>query len=80
MMLSLNRDSGEAVRHVADFPDFLRRDASEFVATHLPSKRRQTLLLGVSVDVDADDEGDDVEERHPCLLGQELLGKGKGQR
>lgn len=37
----------------------------------------QALLLGVGVDVGADAEGDDVEERHPGVLGQELLGKGQ---
>lgn len=40
----------------------------------------QTLLLGVGVDVGADEETDDVEERHPGVLGEELLGEGQGQR
>lgn len=38
----------------------------------------EPLLLGVGVDVGADDEADDVEEGHPRLLGQELLGECKG--
>ena len=34
-------------------------------------------LLGDGVDVGADDERDEVEEWHPGLLGQELLGEGE---
>ena len=34
----------------------------------------------MGVDVGSDDETDDVEERHPRVLGEELLRKGKGQR
>ncbi len=37
----------------------------------------EPLLLGVCVDVGADDEADDVEEGHPGALWEELLGKGK---
>lgn len=33
----------------------------------------ESLLLGVRIDVGTNDESDDVEEGHPCLLGQELL-------
>lgn len=44
------------------------------------AQRFQTLLLGMGVDVGSDEEADDVEERHPGVLGQELLGKGQGQR
>lgn len=36
-------------------------------------QRSQSLLLGGRVDVGSDQESDEVEERHPCLLGQELL-------
>lgn len=36
----------------------------------------QTLLFGVGVDIGADEETDDVEEGHPGVLGEELLGKG----
>ena len=46
----------------------------------LPPQGCQPLLLRVGVDVRADDKGDDVEERHPHLLGQELLSKGQGDR
>jgi hypothetical protein len=38
----------------------------------------QPLFLGVSVDVGSNDEPDDVEERHPGLLGQESLRKRQG--
>ena len=44
------------------------------------SQSFETLLLGVGVDIGADDEADDVEEGHPGVLGKELLRKGKGQR
>lgn len=43
-------------------------------------KSFETLLLGVGVDVGADEEGDNVEEWHPGVLGQELLGKSQRQR
>lgn len=36
------------------------------------------LLLGDGIDVGADDKGDEVEERHPCLLREELLGESEG--
>lgn len=39
----------------------------------------QTLLLGVGVDVGSNEKRDDVEERHPGVLGQEFLGKGQSQ-
>lgn len=39
----------------------------------------QTLLLGVGVDVGADEEAENVEEGHPGVLGKELLGEGQGQ-
>lgn len=35
----------------------------------------EALLLGDGVDVGADDERHEVEERHPRALGQELLGE-----
>jgi len=38
------------------------------------------LLLSVSVDVRANDEGDDVEERYPSLFREEFLGEGEGKR
>jgi hypothetical protein len=38
------------------------------------------LLLGVSVDVRADDEGNDVEKGYPSLLREEFLGKGECKR
>lgn len=37
----------------------------------------EALFLGDGVDVGADDEGHEVEEGHPGLLGQELLGEGQ---
>ena len=44
------------------------------------SQRFQTLLLGVGVDIGPNHKAHDVEERHPGVLGKELLRKGKGQR
>lgn len=46
--------------------------------TVLPPESLQPLFLGVSVDVGSNDETDDVEERHPSLLGQESLRKRQG--
>jgi len=43
-------------------------------------QRRQPLLLGVRIDVRPNDESDDVEEGHPRLLRQELLGKRQRDR
>lgn len=40
----------------------------------------ETLLLGVGVDVGSDEETNDVEEGHPGVLREELLGKGQSQR
>jgi hypothetical protein len=45
------------------------------VAVVLSPESSEPLLLGVCVDVCADDEADDVEEGHPCRLGEELLGE-----
>lgn len=47
-------------------------------STYLPQSL-EALLLGVGVDIGSNEETDDVEERHPGVLGQELLGKGQGQ-
>lgn len=44
----------------------------------LLSESGKSLLLGVGIDVGADDKGNDVEERHPGLLRQELLGESQG--
>jgi len=44
------------------------------------SQRIEALLLGVGVDIGTDNKADQVEERHPGVLGKELLRKGKGQR
>lgn len=40
----------------------------------------ETLLLGLGVDVGADDETDNVEEGDPGLLGEELLREGERDR
>src|SRR5690242_16086350 len=47
------------------------------VAVVLAPQGGEPLLLGVRVDVCADDEADDVEKGHPRGLGQELLRKGQ---
>lgn len=47
------------------------------VAEVLLSEGGEALLLGDGVDVRADDEGDEVEEGHPELVGEELLRKGQ---
>jgi hypothetical protein len=44
------------------------------------SESLETLLLGVGVDVGADDEADDVKEWHPGVLRQELLREGESDR
>lgn len=41
-------------------------------------QRSKPLLLGVRINVCADDEPDNIEKWHPRMLGQELLGKGQG--
>jgi len=44
------------------------------------SESLQALLLGVSVDISADDEADHIEEGHPGVLRQELLREGESDR
>lgn len=46
----------------------------------LPPESLQPLFLGVGVDVGSNDETDDVEERHPGLLGQESLRERQSDR
>ena len=46
---------------------------------YLPPQSLKPLLLRLGIDPGADDKGEDVEERHPGLLGQELLRKGQRQ-
>lgn len=58
----------------------LRTSGASRIAVVLLSQSSQTLLLGVCIDVCTDDKGNDVEEGHPSLLGQELLSKGESQR
>ena len=41
---------------------------------------REALLLCESVHIGSDDEGDDVEERNPGMLGKELLREGEAER
>lgn len=57
----------------------LRTTSASGVTVVLLSQSSQTLLLGVSIDVSTNDEADDVEEGHPCLLGQELLCESQSQ-
>lgn len=45
--------------------------------TYTASQGFQSLLLGMGVNVGADNETDDVEEWHPGLFGQEFLGECK---
>jgi hypothetical protein len=51
--------------------------AATAVAVVLSPQSSEPLLLGVCVDVCADDESNDVEEGHPSSLGKELLSKGQ---
>ena len=44
-------------------------------STYLPPQSLKSLFLRLGIDPRADDEGYDVEERHPSVLRQELLGK-----
>jgi hypothetical protein len=43
--------------------------------SHHSPESLKPLLLGLRVDPRADDEGEDVEKGHPCVLGEELLGE-----
>ena len=43
----------------------------------LPPQRREPLLLGVRVDISANDKRHNVKERNPSLLWEELLRKRK---
>lgn len=45
----------------------------------LPPQRLQPLLLRMRIDVRPDHKPDEVEERHPRLVGQECLRKGEGE-
>jgi hypothetical protein len=45
----------------------------------LSPERSKSLLLGVRVDVCADDESNNIEEWNPCLLWQEFLRKCKAE-
>ena len=47
-------------------------------AAYLLSQSGQSLLLGVRVDVCTDEECHEVEERHPHVFRQELLGECEG--
>lgn len=47
--------------------------------TYLLPQSSQPLLLGVRIDVCADNKRYKIEERDPSVLGQELLGKRQGQ-
>jgi hypothetical protein len=60
-------------------PRVVVRSASSGLVVSL-AKCREALLLCDSIDIGSDDEGDDIEERHPGVLGKELLRKGKGER
>ena len=54
--------------------------SASLVAEVLLSKSCQTLLLGDRIDVGTDDEGHDVEEGNPELIGEEFLGKSQADR
>lgn len=53
--------------------------ASTIAIVLLPQSRKP-LLLGVGVDICANNEGNNIEEWHPSLLRQEFLGKGQRDR
>lgn len=48
--------------------------------TYSLSQSSKSLLLGVGVDISADEEGNCVEEWNPGMLGEEFLSKGQGER
>ena len=58
----------------------VRLHHSDGQSTHPLPQSFQPLLLGVRVDVSADDERDDVEERHPGLFRQEHLRERQRER
>jgi hypothetical protein len=70
-------DIGAAVVVSGAATDLAPSAAVPAVAVVLSPQSSEPLLLGVCVDVCTDDESDDVEEGHPCGLGEELLGKGQ---
>ena len=51
--------------------------AAAAAAEVLLSEGREPLLLRNGIDIGADDERDEIEERDPEVVGQELLGEGK---
>jgi hypothetical protein len=55
--------------------DLAPATATTAVSVVLSPQSSEPLLLGVCVDVCADDETDNVEKGHPCSLGEELLSK-----
>lgn len=54
--------------------------AAAAISVVLSPQSSEPLLLGVCVDVCADDEPDNVEEGHPGALRQELLGESQRDR
>lgn len=48
--------------------------------TYSLSQSSKSLLLGVGVDISADEEGNGVEEWNPGMLREEFLSKGQGER
>jgi hypothetical protein len=62
---------------VAGSPANIASATATAVAVVLSPQGSKPLLLGVRVDVCADDEADDVEEGHPCGFWKELLGEGQ---
>ena len=50
------------------------------VLAYLPPQSLKSLLLRLRIDPGADDKGNNIEERHPSVFWQELLGECQRQR
>lgn len=82
------------LRYATSPPFFRHRSATEHMSVVVPVRKglyfasttyllpqsSQPLLLGVRIDVCADNKRYEIEERDPSVLGQELLGKRQRQR
>ena len=58
----------------------LHQSISLTISTHLLPESLKPLLLGLAIDPRPNHERNEIEERHPGVLGQELLRKGQSNR
>lgn len=72
--------AGAAAALVVTLQRVRQEENCRMLAKTYLSQGFEALSLGVGVDVGSDEEPDDVEEWHPGVLREELLGEGKRQR